>query len=193
MDPQLAGLIQLCKDYNATHSKSAIDLEEYTSISQLICCLWERRVNTGAFGFGEPFDKALKGWSLQDDEDAVGNLTPRYGLDTNMVYCVLSNTHLMPSFLHYSLMLPKNYGIYYPINCKESSFMLTKNLERFNEFWTKMGKAPIADYHELRHLLITDTLSSIELCYLLFECENYRLYLPGMSMFDFLELIGCEC
>ena len=66
---------------------------------------------------------------------------------------------------------------------------MKNNLNCFNEFWIKLGKEPIQKYEDLRAILKAGTLSKLELCSLLWECENYGIYTGGISVWDFIDRV----
>lgn len=77
--------------------------------------------------------------------------------------------------------------MYYPIDNEVSNRMLTKNLNGFNAFWTKLGKETIVSYEQLREALKSNTLTKIELCCLVCGAENYDITVPGTSIYDFVD------
>ena len=188
---RLSKLIELCKDHNSNHHESIIDLEKYATAEELIFCLWERKVDVNVLGFGYPHDESLMTWVPQEDEEGE-NLV--YGLESNPVYQSYVHSDKLIEFLYYSLLLPKKYhGSYHPldfIDYSRAKEILKGNLDSFNGFWMKMGREPITDYSEFRAILKSNTLSKIELCYLLWESEDYGITNTGLNVWDFIDRIN---
>ena len=175
---RLEELIDLCNTHNKTSPGYAIDIDKYQTWEELVFSLWEHDINVGEFGFGDSYDDIMKSWTVgNQDEDNI------FGIETNAAYLTYLNSDKIIDFLYYSLLLI-NHGHY----LKDKNIPRT-NLERFNEFWTEMGKAPIEDYTELRKILVSNTLTKIELCCLLWECENYGIFNIGLTVWDLIRRI----
>lgn len=180
MDSRLAKLIQMCKD----HPKFAIDLEKYKTAEELMFCLWERNIDIGDLGFGHPCDRIFKGYVKLDK-----NHNPVCDLKVNLMYQSYLHSDKIPDYLYYALMLPKDHGSYDPLDYSVANDMLERYLDSFNIFWKGLGKEPITGYDDLREILKSNTLSKLDLCYLLWESDSYQITLPGVSVYDFIDRV----
>jgi hypothetical protein len=199
-----AGLIELCKTYNNDHKESAIDINKDYSDEELIFLLWEREIDVGDLGFGHPYDDALKGWVLQSDDDTGERI---FNLDTCWVYRAFNRIDKVIDFLSNSLDLPlpanaltaaeNKFGKFKEYrdkreadsNYNDTTGVVFNDINTFHYFWTKMGKRPISSYTDLRLILASKTLTPIQLCYLLFESENWLLINRenGMAFLDIVD------
>jgi hypothetical protein len=189
-------LIVLCKTYNVKHPELIIDLNKYLTKEELIFCLWERDVDIGDFGFGQPYDETFKNYSREydaEDEDLERRL---YGLNNNSVYQSYLHPDMVSNFLCNALDLPlvivTNIAVVsknlkdFRDSCPEQ---IDNNINKFNDFWCKLIKKPIKDYTELRQILVSNTLTNLDLCYLLWECDNYGIFREGISVWTVIEQI----
>lgn len=198
-----AYLIELCQKYNRVNPELAIDLEKYTTEKELIFCLWERQIFSDKFGFGQPYDEALQGYSQEydlEDEDLERRL---YGLETHSVYQSYLHPDMVSNFLYDALDLPlvssisiatltenlKEYRSYFGKDVSEYPEHVFDNINKFNDFWCKLVKKPIKDYNELRQILVSSELTNLDLCYLLWECENYGIFKKGITVWTVIEEI----
>lgn len=171
-------LLNLCLGHNSANQSNPellIDLYKYKTAEDLIFNLWYHNIDVGNLGFGEPYDEIIKDW-VPDNYDQP--------FEENAAYLTYVNAEKIPWFLSYSLVLPKNYNEQWNRSQKFSNS--SKILKIFNKFWMNLGKEPISDYNDFVKILISNTLTKIELCCLLWECQNYRLFNSNMSVDDFL-------
>lgn len=97
--------------------------------------------------------------------------------ENNRVYLVYQNAHEIPKFLYNVLWLKKNTVIIHMV---------------INDYWIKIDQKPIKSYEDFRDVLMQNILTPIQLCYLLFECENYNVYNPGTSIHDFFDMLNLD-
>ncbi len=161
-----------------------IDLKKYKKNEELIILLWERDINF--IGFGEPYDRVLKAWAINEEFDENDNSYYIYKNNFNRLYQIYMNSDKLYDFLYYTLCLPKKYGIF----SLAEKLKQTENMRRFNIFWTLMNKPPINLYDDLRIILKNKELSPIQLCYLFYQSDNYGIYSDNNSIFDFYDNIG---
>lgn len=185
VNPQLDKLVELSQKYNTEHKNNHIDLERYTTLEELIFCLWERKIKTSNCGFGDKYDDILAPWVPQEDNDD----NSQYGLETNNVYQSYVHADKIPNFLFFTLCLPTKHCNSYPINHGLYTKICDDSLDKFNIFWINMGKVPITGYDDLRSILKSKTLSPLELCCLLWECADYDIFNINLSVYDFLDSI----
>jgi hypothetical protein len=192
-----SSLVELCKTYNSENESGHIEIEKYSTAEELIVCLWKREVEIGDLGFGEPYDETLKSLAI-DEDDETGE--PIYDLERNMVYKSLTRTSEIKTFLLNHLNLPdQGYSkatAYEGLNDFEDYYGLTgnirgpgiSNIDIFNHIWTKMGKDAIINYAELKAVLNSDELTSLQLAYLFLECDGSMIVCEEPGVFEVLDI-----
>lgn len=172
---RLSKLIELCKEHNYLNPEKIIYLSKYKNADELVFNLWRNDIDVGVLGFGFPYDEMLRDW-IWDTEGDEGNI------ENNMLYLSYVHSDDIPNFLYYSLFLPKKCG--YNHNDETTLF---NNIKLFNEFWVKLGKEPIENYHDFRQILDSKILTRIELCCILWECHNYNIFVPDIFLYDYMD------
>lgn len=188
---RLQKLTELCITHNESirdcDPDSLIDLDKYTTEDELIFNLWKYKINIENLGFGYPYDELAH---MLPDGRILGK--PGYSrnedfstIDKNDCFLIYFKFHhLIPEFLYYSLLLPhhnRNYD-------EQLKSKFNRNIISLNEILSKINKENIKCYDDLRKMLRPNTLSKLDLCYLLWECENYNIYNEGLYPGDIIDV-----
>lgn len=177
-------LVNLAKNYNSENPHLSLDLDLHDTIDKLIFGLWGRDVYF-TDGFGTYYDHILNGCETnKNQKDQI--ITD---LDKNRVYLTYLHSDKISKFLGYSLVLPKS-SYYDFVRSKAWDETAEQNLITFNKMLSYMEKRDITGLSDLRLMLKNGEFNKIELCCLLWECENLCLFNIGTCVQDFLEI---EC
>lgn len=187
---RMSKLVELCVDHNNSVSDSCpeklIDLEKYTTPEDLIFNLWYHEIDVGVLGFGYPYDDILRNWVPDDAEEDE----EKTSFEHTIAYLSFIHSDRIPDFLYYSLVLKKD-KTYYGYHDESHNKKTKRNMIKIKEIWAKIGrKETISNYHDLRKILKSNILTKIELCCLLWECEDNDLFNVGIWPMDcFYDLI----
>jgi hypothetical protein len=177
-DIELSTLITMAKKYNQEHPESSLDLNVYNDTQKLIFGLWNRQVNIPVLGLLSDKMTTLDSILRPCVDDEICNL------DKNVLYLSYLHSDKIPMLLSYSLMLPKS------IRDITAYPKMQRNLSKLNQILDLLGKVRVVDMYDLRKMLKGRNLNSIELCCLLWECQSRDLYVPYVSVRDFL-VVNC--
>jgi hypothetical protein len=181
---RLKGLQQLFQTYNQNNPSDFICPIIHNTAEKLIFALWNRGVNVGILGFGYPYDESLQPKTISFDS----NLKPISSLDRNPVYLTYTNPDKVREFLCYSLLVPRRNKYPYDMMPHEFKQMCIQNLEEFNEYiWVMIGQEPIEYLEDLWEQI--DDICPIDLCYIFWECDSYRLFNTGTCGHDLPKIL----